>query len=68
MKKVMFTVFMILIASAFSSGKGRTDPPVEEPSMGCVGTTCLGIICHEDFLDVEDAADFSEFVEDYICN
>jgi len=43
---------------------------VQAPSteMACIWTSCLGTFCHEDYHDVEFAADVIEFIEDNICN
>lgn len=40
----------------------------EEPEMGCIWTSCLGTMCHDDFLDEEFAAEAIDFIEDNICD
>lgn len=66
MKKIIFICVSLFMMAGFMPAKEHQQAP--EPEMACIWTSCLGTFCHEDYHDVEFAADVIEFIEDNICN
>ncbi|MDO5522757.1 MAG: hypothetical protein Q4G48_01780 [Bacteroidia bacterium] len=65
MKKLVLAGIGLFMMAGFLSVNANSE---DESTMGCIFTSCLGTMCHDDFLDTEFAADAVEFIEDNICD
>lgn len=65
MKKLVLAGIGLCMLAAFLPENAYSE---EEPEMGCIWTSCLGTMCHDDFLDEEFAAEAIDFIEDNICD